>query len=286
MRIVLLMAITDFTIIKRSLVGRMFSTVTTVITVAVAVGLMLVLVSMQESSQRALSRGSGNAHLYLSQESNRLTSVLNGLFYFNPPQTPVPWEKYEQVVGSGGLPLSYAIPIQQGDTYRGAPVTATTNDFFTKFSTNPNFVPGLSADKQSISAWELSEGRFLEGAFEIVAGAEAAKSANLKVGSEIHLTHGASDEEGVVGGAHEHHEFEWKVVGILKPTGSAHDHAIFTDLTASWIVHAHDRRERELDGHFETTEKDLLDEDRKITGIIVRAMTRPGRKVSAWKSVV
>jgi putative ABC transport system permease protein len=70
------------------------------------------------------------------------------------------------------------------------------------------------------------------------------------------------------------------VVGILEPTGSAHDRAVFTDLDSSWILHAHDRREREgIEGV--TKASDLTDADRKITGILLRLPTRPGSDASA-----
>ena len=40
------MAMTDFTIIRRSMFARLFSTATTIVTVAVAVALMLVLLPL------------------------------------------------------------------------------------------------------------------------------------------------------------------------------------------------------------------------------------------------
>ena len=75
------MSITSATIIRRSLTGRLFSTLTTIVTVAVAVGLMLVLLSMGESSRKAFERGAGNMHLLVSNDTNRLVSVLNAVFY-------------------------------------------------------------------------------------------------------------------------------------------------------------------------------------------------------------
>lgn len=276
---------TDFTIVLRSLRARLFSTITTIVTVAVAVGLMLVLLSMRDAGREAFERGSGNMHLLVSREPSPMTSVLNGVFYADAPKRPIPWERYEQIAAhrlldpEGG---GFAIPVQMGDNYRGLPVVATTPEFFTKFQ------PVLG------QPWELAEGRVFERPWEVVVGAAAAKSAGLKVGSHIHLTHGA-DEHG-----HEHADFGYDVVGVLAPTGSSHDRALFTDLTSAWILHAHDRREREglikhdhgEDEHAHdhhdhshenpgTTEADLLPSDRLITGIYVRAAGRSGSGASA-----
>ncbi|MCC6427555.1 MAG: ABC transporter permease [Phycisphaerales bacterium] len=289
------MALTDWTIIRRSLTSRLFSTLTTSITVAVAVGLLLVLLVMRESGQKAFSRGSGDMHMLVSADASPLVSILNGVFYANPPRRPITWSKYEQLAKSA--PWDYFIPTQQGDSYRGStPVMATTPEFFTKFRPNPG------------EAWELTEGRFFDKSFEVVLGSAAARSTGLKVGDHIHLTHGIGqagdgDGSGNAGAAHEHGEFEYHIVGILRPTGGSHDRAMFTNLESTWLIHAHDRREREAHAEHEEhaegeehehahddhehgdqpliTAADLTEEDRKITGMYGRLVTRAGSDTPA-----
>ena len=59
-----------------------------------------------------------------------------------------------------------------------------------------------------------------------------------------------------------------------------------TDLTSSWIIHAHDRRKL-ADPNIElTTAEDLIAIDRLITGIFVRVASRPGRQLSAGQQQV
>ena len=86
---------TDLRIILRSLRTRLFSTVVTVLTVAIAVGLLLTLLILRESGQSAFQRGSGNAELLVSADSSPLVSVLNGVFYANAPRNPITMAKYE-----------------------------------------------------------------------------------------------------------------------------------------------------------------------------------------------
>src|SRR5579862_2582049 len=150
------MAMTDWTIIRRSMTARMFSTVTTVVTVAVAVALMLVLLSMRDAGERAFSRGGGNMHLLLSRDSDPMGAVLNGIFYARPPRNYILWDKYQQIAADPrigdphdpSLAAGFAIPVQQGDSYKGFPTLATTEEFFSKFAP----VPG--------GRWELAAGRF------------------------------------------------------------------------------------------------------------------------------
>lgn len=285
---------TDFTLILRSLRARLFSTATTVISVGVAVALLLVLLLMRDAGRQAFTRGGGNMHLLVSRDASPMVSVLNGIFYANAPQRPIEWAKYQQIANS--LPLQYAIPTQLGDSYLGLPVLATLPEFFKDFEANEG------------DPWQLEAGRFLRGptdsapedagkpptpeahAFEVVVGAAAAKATGLRIGDKIYLTHGIPQSRQLgdpnAMEPHVHRDFEYRVIGILKPTGTPHDRALFTHLDAGWIIHAHDRRKAEDPSIKTTTMADLLESDRKITGIYLRVLTRPGQQVSGSLQVV
>lgn len=259
------MAITDFTIINRSLTGRSFSTVVTALTVAVGVGLMLILLGMRDAGRQAFERGYGNMHMLITRDASPLVGILNGVYYAGAPRNFITWEKYEEL--STSFPWQFAIPTQLGDSYRGRPVLATEPAFFTDFEPNTG------------EPWRFAQGGAFQDSFEVVVGAEAARSTGLRMGEQIALTHGTP---GDLENAHEHREFLYEVVGILEPTGSAHDRALFTNLTSSWILHAHDRRLADIGPDISlTTEADLIPDDRKITGIYARLFTRPGSNTTA-----
>jgi len=259
------MAMTDWTIIRRSMSSRRFSTVTTIATVAIAVGLMLTLLAMRDSGRKAFDRGTGNMHLVISADSSPLVSVLNSIFYADAPKNFIGWQKLQELLS---LPSDFAVPTQLGDQYMGMPVVATTPEFFTHFSPDPDFRPGSAA-----AGWALAKGRFFEAPFEVVAGARAAKETSINIGDTLSVTHGSGEF------AHVHDEFSYTVVGILEPTGSSHDRAIITDLTSSWIIHAADRRRPDAPL---PTEADLTEADKLVTGIYYRAPTRGGSNVSAF----
>lgn len=288
----------DWTIVTRSLKARLFSTLTTIASVGVAVALMLVLIMMRSAGREAFERGTGNVHLLVSRDASPLVSVLNGLFYAGAPGKPLTYPEYESLKGS--LPLEWAIPVQLGDSYDGAwPVVATTPEFFTKFE---------PAEK---TAWKCEQGRWFEKNFEVVVGAQAARGARLRVGDRVSMTHGAAGSRGA-GSVHVHKEYKYTVVGVLAPTGTNHDRVFFTNLPSAWIIHAHDRIERaahagegadddhaheDHDDHAHddhahddheklVTEADLIPEDRKITNVFMRVLTRPGADVGALIPVV
>jgi putative ABC transport system permease protein len=297
----------DFTIVLRSLRIRLFSTLVTVFSVAVAVALVLMLLTMRNSGKRAFERGSGDMHLLVSGEASPLVAVLNGIFYANPPRRPLTWERFEQLQAQA--PWAYAVPTAIGDSFMGYPVVATTREMFDKFRPAPG------------DSWSLREGgTFFNANFQIVVGADVARRTDLRVGDVLYLSHGysrdnvlglrerpgehAHDDHGHDHGhdhahdhdhdhadhgtedahaGHVHQEFGYTVVGVLKPTNTPHDRALFTTLESSWITHAHERRAREVANGKEitTTPADLLPEDRKITTAYLRLITREGSDTPA-----
>lgn len=284
----------EFAIVLRSLRIRALSTVLTTASIALAVALLLVILTVRDTSLRAFSEGGGNMNFIVSRDDSPLTSVLNGLFHASAPPRPIEWTRYNEIRTK--YPLEFAVPIQLGDSFRGLPVIATTREFFDRYQ------PGGGGD----GTWRVREGRLFEAPFEIVAGARAARIAGVRVGDRLALAHGYGPDvpragEVIRGDApgfephhhddhdpedghvcppgHVHYNYTFEVVGILEPTGGPHDRALVTDLVGSWIVHAQERRVLE-DRFADTTEADLLDEDRLITGIYVRTASRAGGRFS------
>lgn len=276
------MALTDFTIVRRSIIGRMFSSVITVVTVAVAVALMLCLISMRNSGRSAFERGSGNMHLLVSREASPLVSVLNGVFYANAPQRPIMWNEYLELTQR--FPLEFAVPTQQGDSWRGYPVLATNGDFFEQFRPDP------------AEPWVFAQGRRFGRELELVVGAAVERETGLRLGERVVLTHGVGvtdsvREEMLSAGQpiiepHVHTEYKFDVVGILAPSGSPHDRALFISLESTWLLHAQDRRAAQDGDAPLATIADITEGDRKITGIYLRLPTRGGSDVPANLPVV
>jgi putative ABC transport system permease protein len=254
----------DFAIVLRSLLARRFSTIVVVLLVAISAGLLLAILSLRTAGERAFQRGTGNAHLLVSKDGSPLVSVLNGLFYANPPKAPIAYGELAQIRAS--FPWAMFVPTAVGDSYRGFPVVATTGEFFSKFE------PVLG------EPWKFAEGRAFERSFEVVIGAGVARETGLRMGAELVLTHGSgkSREGGEAEHAHVHEEYKFTVVGILTPTSSPHDRALFSDLESTWILHAHDRFERE-GKHKTVTAGDLVEEDRVVTGVLLRLPSRDPR---------
>lgn len=266
----------DMIIVLRSIRVRLLASSVTVAMVAIAVALLLVLMSLREAASQAFRRGTGNIHLLVSADASPRRSSQR-TFYANAPANPIAWAKYEEIKNS--FPWQWAIPTQLGDSFRGSPVMATTPEFLSNF------------EPVSGKPFQFASGKAFAEDFQVVAGSQAASEYGLSVGQKIVFSHGtgASRE-----GGHEHADHPYEVVGILNSTGSAHDRALFTNLQSTWIIHAEDRREKaEQAAHEEEAEHDhahdhehvdaadLTDADKLVTGILLRLPTRPGSDASA-----
>jgi putative ABC transport system permease protein len=106
------------------------------------------------------------------------------------------------------------VPVGIGDAYQGFRYVATNGAYFATFSWRRK-------------TFSLSSGRFFadgppnDATYEAVLGAEAADSTGLRIGDRFY--------EG-----EEMAEYPLTVVGILRPTHSADDRAIFFSLSSYW----------------------------------------------------
>src|SRR4029078_8526398 len=90
-------------------------------------------------------------------------------------------------------------------------------------------------------------------------GSVVARKAGLKIGDEIQPTHGVAPE------GHKHEGF--KIVGILKPTGTANDRALFINIEGFYLQENHARTDKSHEkadsgaAQHESEDHDEKDED-------------------------
>jgi putative ABC transport system permease protein len=139
----------------------------------------------------------------------------------------------------GGLYEPYAemaIPICLGDYYE----VPNTNTAFRVCGTKPTFFSELVLDLDTREKFRFADGNnFNEfdekyGYFSAVIGATVARQSGLKVGDSVYPTHG------VPGDSSAHiHEQGFVVVGVLEPTGTAHDRIVFINLEGFFLMEDH-----------------------------------------------
>ncbi len=214
-------------IAMKSLARRRLSTALTALGVAIGVALVVFVFQVRDSTKRSFdAAGRGYDVVIGGIRTSSITSVLSTIFLVDSPTDRIPVEAYDFVKKDPRV--RYAIPYAIGDVFRGHRVIGTTPEFFDAIE---------DAEGKALKTHVRPGGRVFAGGdeFEAVVGAVAAEKAGLAIGSQFTVSHG------MVEGGHAHKE-QWTVVGILEPTGTPNDRAVFITLGSFFHVGGHERK--------------------------------------------
>lgn len=213
----------------RSLRHRLLSTVLTIVGIALATALVAFVFRVRDASKRAFDDAAVGYDVVVGGiQTSALTSVLSTVFHVDQPIDTVPIGVLNDL--RADKRVKYAVPYAVGDTYKGYRVIGTTPDLFDAIT---------DAERTPLRARIAKGGRVLGGGaeFEAVLGSLASTRTGLRLGSTFTVTHGLEE------GGH-HHDEEWTVVGVLEPTGTPNDRAIFITLESFFDVAGHEAPKR------------------------------------------
>ncbi len=174
---------------------------------------------------KSFKRGSQGYDLIVGAKGGEIPLVLNSVFYLGSPIENIPYEVYEEfTIGRYRRAVETAIPICMGHAYQGVPVIATVPEMFEDLT--------YLDDRK----YEWAEGRNFkfENSFEAVAGYSAAREAGLRLGDEFRPV-----GSGPSTGEPDHEDLPFKIVGILAPTGTPNDRALFINMEGFFKCPAH-----------------------------------------------
>ena len=249
----------------RNFCHRSLSSILTTLSLALGVGLVVIVLSVYGVVSEAFARNASVGYNLVigPPKGSALQLVLNSVYYLSQPAENLPFTEYMEffdqeqrtamVERFGGNPElaqrggryapyvagGYAIPLALGDYFGEFRVVGTTQEFFEKLRHGPN------VDQP----FEFSQGRALQdysnehGYFDAVVGSRVAKDMEVSLGDKIFPTHGDPSGHG--------HELGFTIVGVLKPTGTPNDRAAFVNLEGFYL----------MDGHAKPIEEDEESED-------------------------
>ena len=169
------------------------------------------------SSERTLTARAEATPLVLGKSGSALDLTMAALYFADDQPSPVTMAEVDAIWDSG-----YATPIP----------------LYLPFSTQGFRIVGTSLDYFEFRGLQITEGRGLAVLGEAVIGAKVAAALNKSVGDTLISTPAnLFDLDGT-------YPLEMTIVGILSPTSSADDSAVFTDIKTSWVIagigHGHD----------------------------------------------
>lgn len=227
----------------RSMQQRALASCLTGVSMALGVALVVcVLVIHSVVDRFFVNRGRGYDMIVGATKGGRLQLVLNTVYHLSQPVENLPYRFYKEFLKDGEHPgkfadfVDVAVPVCLGDSFQDFRVVGTTPEMFEVW--------------EPYQKYEFAEGRNFDhdNFFEGVIGAVAARATGLKVGDTFQPTHGVEATEG----AHKHDAFT--VVGILQPTGTPNDRALFINMEGFYLLSGHAKDEEEGEGRGQKAE--------------------------------
>jgi len=231
-------------IVFKSLRQHNLSTGFAIANIALGVALLVAVISLREQVHANLTQVGLGVDAILGPKGSPLQIVLNGLYHMDEMPSKIKWTYYQKVLGNPIV--EEGIPFCTGHSYAGFRVNAIDQAFLMNFEYLPdrNF---------SFRPEDGGKGRAFSTGEEAVAGWAVAKELGLKLDQTFNPICGVST--GPI------HKSNIKFVGILAPTGTPHDRAIYIPLNTFYT----------LDGHGDETARMVVDEQyREISGAYLK----------------
>lgn len=203
----------------KSLKNRAFATTLTVISIALSVSLLLSVERAKRAAEEGFTQTISKTDLIVGARSGPLQLILYTVFNMGNATHNISYETYQDVKKNPAI--DWTIPYSLGDGHRGFRVVGTNEDFFKHYHYRGD---------QKI---ELEHGIEFRDLWDVVIGADVARKLNYKLGDRIVVAHGVTKGEGI----QNHEDKPFVVSGIMKPTGTPLDRAVYMSLEGMEALH-------------------------------------------------
>ncbi len=220
-------------IARRNIEQRALASSLTGLSMALGVALMVLVLVIHNVIVNQLSNDAQGYNFVIGGGKGSPNEiVLTSVFHLGKPLYPFPYSYYKKFVDGEYAPYTeLAVPICLGDSYvtpdgQQFRVVATNTDMFDK-------MPYGADEEGNDLLYKFSSGRNFkhDEFFTGVLGSVVANRSGLKVGDRFRPTHGIAPN------GDKHDEFE--IVGILAPTGTANDRAVFINMEGFYLLEGH-----------------------------------------------
>ena len=203
----------------RSLLSRKGAVFLTFLAITVSIFVLLGIEHIRQQTKSNFNNTVAGIDLIVGARTGDINLLLYSVFRLGNATNNVSWSSYQDI--SANPKVAWTIPISLGDSHKGYRVMGTTTDYFKYFR---------YGQKQSLS---FSQGKPFSSVFDVVLGAAVARQLNYQLGNQIVLAHGMASTS-----FRQHNDKPFRIVGILKPTGTPVDQTVHVSLRGIEAVHA------------------------------------------------
>ena len=263
-----------FTLVIQSLLNRWLSCLLIILTLAFSISLFFTVSRIQESVRSSFQNTISGVDSVVAARGGDLQILLNSVFLIGEPNSTIRWSTFKDITDNNKM--NWAVPITLGDSHKGYRVIGTTNNYFKeiKYSSGKNieFLSGNSFN----DVFDVVLGNAVANKLKYNLDAEIIITHGLSDVGEVHTfssekenhsdhadhddhadeehdnhddhvdhddhakheehdNHEDHADEGHEG--HNHENLGFKVTGILKPTGTPIDNAVYISLAGIEAIH-------------------------------------------------
>lgn len=202
----------------RSLLFRRGAIFITITAIAISLFTLLSIEHLRHTVKKSFTNTISGVDLIIGPRTGDINLLLTTVFRIGQPSKNISWQSYNNVKNHSNV--AWSIPISLGDSHKGFRVIGTEPFFFTHLQYGSSRNLGFS------------EGKAFMNIDEIVLGATVARQLGYSKGTKITISHGISQTS-----FHTHDQFTFKVSGILRPTGTPIDNALYVSLQGLEAIH-------------------------------------------------
>ncbi len=191
-----------------------------IILMMLGVMMMTVLLLFTHQLQERLYRDGAGIDVVIGAKGSPLQLILSSVQHMDIPTGNIPFSAVERIKRHPHV--RQAIPLSMGDSYQR----------FRIIGTEPAYLKHFKAEFKEGGLWQKN--------MQAVVGATVARETGIKVGNHFVGVHG------LVSAGHGHDDHPYRVVGVLKPTGTVLDRLIVTSLESVWDIHAAEGRRSDI----------------------------------------
>ncbi len=202
----------------RSAWNRRFTLLLTAASIALSTVTLLGVERIRTDLRDGFVSAVSGVDLIVGARTGSTQLLLYSVFHLGAATHNIRWSSVQALEQQRGV--AWVVPLSLGDSHRGFSVVGTTVGYFEH----------LRHGEQRPLA--LQSGKVFDGLFDAVVGAEVAKQLGYRIGHNITLAHGTGELQ-----LADHADKPFKLVGILKPTGTPVDRTVHISLEAMEALH-------------------------------------------------
>ena len=207
-----------FNLFSKSLWNRKGTALLTIFSISISVTLLLGVENIRKGVRTSFSSAVSGTDIIVGARGGSLQLLLYSIFRIGNSPNNISLESYNEL--RNNKRVKWTIPISLGDSHRGFRVVGTNLDYFKFFR---------YGSKKKL---EFLKGKPFSKVFDTVIGSEIAIKFNYKLNEKIIIAHGTGKKSFL-----NHDDKPFKIVGILKPTGTPVDQSLHVSLEGITAMH-------------------------------------------------